>query len=141
MDKKQKLRILHAFLAKNDLMEEKKSIILEHTKQRTDSAGQMNELELSSLIDFFSRSKPSNKESANNMRRKIIAICASTMKMVKEGKPDMTRIYDFVEENGYLSKEFNQYSYDELPKLVSQFEKIGDYYASQTSKNLKKSDS
>lgn len=140
MDRKQKLRILHAILAKNGIMDEKKSIILEHTK-RTDSAAKMTDTELSSLIEFFSISKPSIKESANNMRRKIIAICASTMQMVTEGKPDMNKIYDFVEENGYLSKEFNKYSYDELPKLVSQFEKIGDYYSSQNSKSLKKSNS
>ncbi len=141
MDRKLKLRILHAILAKKGLMDEKKSIILQHTKERTDSAAKMTESELTSLIDFFSISKPSTKESANNMRRKIIAICASTMQMVTEGKPDMRKIYDFVQENGYLSKELNQYSYDELPKLVSQFEKIGDYYASQNSKSLKKSNS
>ena len=139
MDRKQKIRVLHALLAKNDLIEDKKSIISQHTNERVDSASKMTDSELSSLIEFFSISKPSQKESANNMRRKIIAICCKTMQMVKDGKPDMTKISDFVVENGYLKKELNEYTYDELITLVSQFDKISNYYSSKNSQSLKKS--
>lgn len=61
--------------------------------------------------------------SANTMRRKIIAILAARG-AVKDGRPDMAHIYAWVEKYGYLHKPLNHYTQAELPRLVTQAERI-----------------
>jgi hypothetical protein len=61
--------------------------------------------------------------SANTMRRKVIAILAARG-ATKNGKPDMPHIYQWVLKYGYLHKPFNHYTQAELPRLVTQAERI-----------------
>lgn len=66
----------------------------------------------------------SEKQVANNQRRKIIALLVKLGYTTPEGKADMPRIYAWVDKYGYLSKPMNQYTIIELPKLVYQAEQF-----------------
>lgn len=57
---------------------------------------------------------------AEKMRKKIISM-AHEMGWKLAGKADMKRIDDWCTKFGYLHKHLNSYTYQELPKLVSQF--------------------
>lgn len=61
--------------------------------------------------------------SANTMRRKVIAILAARG-AIKNGKPDMEHVYAWVNKYGYLHKPLNHYTQAELPRLVTQAERI-----------------
>lgn len=60
-------------------------------------------------------------EAKQVQRRKIIALFRK-MGYEKDFKADMPRIYSWVIKYGYLHKSMNQYTADELPKLVTQAE-------------------
>lgn len=64
----------------------------------------------------------SDKQVANNQRRKIIALLTKLGYVTASNKADMPRIYAWVEKYGYLNKPMNQYNSAELPKLVYQAE-------------------
>ncbi|MBK7285951.1 MAG: hypothetical protein IPI95_01935 [Flavobacteriales bacterium] len=61
--------------------------------------------------------------SLQRQRRKVIAILAGRG-ATKDGKPDMPHIYAWVRKYGYLHKELNAYTREELPRLVTQAEAI-----------------
>lgn len=42
----------------------------------------------------------------------------------KQAKKDYSRFHDFIEKKGYLKKNLNRYTFEELQKLVSQVENI-----------------
>lgn len=64
------------------------------------------------------------------MRRKIISICHEMDWRREGGKIDMYRINEFCMKRGFAKKRLNDYSSQELPKLVTQFEMLlKDYYA------------
>lgn len=71
--------------------------------------------------------------SANTMRRKVIAILAARG-ATKNGKPDMEHVYAWVQKYGYLHKPLNHYTQAELPRLVTQAERItaSDFKALQS---------
>ena len=61
------------------------------------------------------------------MRKKLIHL-AKEMGYTKDGKADMDKINAWCLHYGYGKKELNKYAYNELPKLLSQFEKVYEYY-------------
>lgn len=61
--------------------------------------------------------------SADRQRRKVIAICASHG-MTAGGRPDMARINAWCTKYGFGHKPLNNYSNAELPRLVTQAERI-----------------
>lgn len=72
-------------------------------------------------------SRPPVNEVLQNQRRKIISLFRK-MGYEKDHKADMQRIYGWVLEYGYLHKSLNQYNEKELPKLVTQAEKVYTTY-------------
>lgn len=70
------------------------------------------------------------KESTQAMRKKIFSMCykagfISYSSDEEEKKMNQAKVYGLVRRQGYLKpKEFMEYSYEELPRLVSQFESM-----------------
>jgi hypothetical protein len=75
--------------------------------------------------------------SSDRMRKKVISKAASYMGLKEL---DMTAVYKFVLEIGYLKKDLNRYSFEELPKLVTQMEAIWEKRVETNRKNIKKVD-
>lgn len=61
---------------------------------------------------------------AQRMRRKIIGILAGRGCVTSAGRPDMVRIQAWVTKYGYLHKPLNHYTNAELPRLVTQAERV-----------------
>lgn len=89
------------------------------TSLRELSANELRSLErtLQHLID------PA-QESAQRMRRKVIAILASRGVIDAHGKPDMAHINAWVMKYGHAKKPLMQYTNAELTQLVTQAEHI-----------------
>jgi hypothetical protein len=75
------------------------------------------------LNSTFSKHHDELELKCNNMRRKIISLFIK-IGWVENGQADMERIYAWVIKSGLLKKPLKEYSYQELPALVSQVECI-----------------
>ena len=107
-------------------------LIHNFTRGRTQSIKGLSEAELNELNDHLKRYLISVKQveydmSADNMRKKIISQFRTCGYEVN-GRADMPRIYGAVAKYGYLHKPLNNYTANELPKLVSQFEAMSDKF-------------
>lgn len=111
-------------------------LIQQFTLGQKTGLSDLNNFEYSEFIKWlnqrFALQKPEKPEAQKNdvlqnQRRKIIALFRK-MGYQKDGKADMQRIYQWVKEYGYLHKSLNQYNEQELPKLVTQAEKVYTTY-------------
>ncbi len=109
-------------------MDEKRGYVKSVTDGRVESSSAMTYMEGMKLIRHLEdKQQPSNIDPADNMRKKIISMLREIgYETHVEGKrkADMKAIYSLVNKVGYLKKGFNQYTAQELPKLVSQIEEI-----------------
>lgn len=130
--------LINTLLSKTSMKDEKNEIVLHYTDQRTNHIGKMYLHEAKELIEFLLKKQPANTfekdEVSNTMRKKIIS-CLCQYGFVTQEKPDMKKIYSWVKTHGYLKKELNKYTREELPKLVTQAEvmitkKVNDKRAS-----------
>lgn len=130
---KPQIKAINAFLAKNNLMEDKASIIAAATDQRTTHS---TELTFEEAKQILAQLHKLPTHDCGPMTRKLFAMAhnmqwidtTSTVQAdgsIKE-KKDYSRVLAWVLKYGYLAKPLNQYSYEELPKLLSQFE-FGPY--------------
>ena len=95
------------------------------TEGRCTTSKQMLYKEAQELLNYFNEINPSEKNKADKMRKKIISHCHS-MNWYIEGtrKLDYNRLNDWCKKFGYLHKDLNDYTYKELPALVTQFETV-----------------
>ncbi|MBN9293766.1 MAG: hypothetical protein J0G96_07295 [Flavobacteriia bacterium] len=108
-------------------------VIQQFTDGRKSGLRELSSAEYSALIIWLNKSftsagaRASGKQHAvdqlTKQRRKIIALLCK-IGYVKNDKADMPRIYSWVLSHGYLHKPFNQYSLNEIPRLVTQAEKF-----------------
>ena len=130
-------KIVHSLLDKLGLMPQKAAIVSSFTNGRTDSSRQMSHIEALDFIKWLQEQDKGNKkteaEQANQMRRKILAKAHRLNWELPNGKVDMQRINGWCLEKSYLKKSFNSYTYKELPELVSQFNKVYEYYINKVS--------
>jgi len=117
---------LHGLLGKLGLMDEKASLVLEYTMDRTSKSSEMNQHECQHLIQFLESNAPKSATyvKLDKMRKKIIAICYDLKWTKDSGGIDMIRINNFCITRGHKKVELNQYKLDELPKLIHQFERV-----------------
>lgn len=116
---------LHTLLAETGLTSEKANLVKTYTKGRTASSAAMTFTECDNLLAHLAASKrvpvPDQDGRANQMRRAVLA-AAHQMRWQIDGttRVDMARVNKWCREMSYLQKELNAYTYEELPKLVSQ---------------------
>jgi hypothetical protein len=140
-------------LRQNELYENRKDIIKEFIGVDSGLTG-LKDSELRELLRHLRTLQPqsiapksvqesspinSDEHAADVMRKKIISMLRElgyevydTFKGRKVA--DMEKIYAFVLDKGYKKKGLNQYTYDELPKLVTQ---ISNIYLSTIKKKRK----
>lgn len=98
-------------------------LVHDWTKGRTSSLRDLSPLELRRIERRIEELMDPVGASMQRQRRKIIAILAERG-ATKDGKPDMEHIQAWVLKYGYLHKELNAYTPNELPRLVTQAEAI-----------------
>ena len=127
-------KLLHGLLNQKGLLENKANIISGITKGRTESSKGMDFEEARLMITWLQTmpniapvdpNKKAQDDKSNKMRRRIISMAHEMgwHNLVSgEWKIDMRGLNNWCLQHSYLKKELNGYSYQELPKLVSQFE-------------------
>ncbi|MGV3588116.1 MAG: phage protein GemA/Gp16 family protein [Adhaeribacter sp.] len=140
---------LHLLLGKAGLMDEKPELVSFYTNGRTTSSRELTYQEADKLIKYLESITQSKQkataESADKMRKNIIAICyelgwIEPSDNPEERKINMAAIDSFIKQRGYLKKPLNDFTPKELPKLVSQFKQILEHSkqtaGSKATKNL-----
>lgn len=119
------LRLAHFLINQLGLNEQKGNIVAGFSKGRTTHFKELDKTEALECIKWLSdkQSQPGNK-----MRNKIFFYCHQMgwTKINASGKvvADGARFDLWALKYSYLRKKLNQYTYEELPKLVSQFEGV-----------------
>lgn len=109
----------------------KEDLVFQYTQGRSRSTRELTASECASMTAHLRRleSDMMRNSPANRMRRKILSICHE-INWRKDGKIDWKHLNEWLTKYGYLHKRLNQYTEQELPKLVTQFERLlADYYA------------
>lgn len=106
---------------------ERSELIQDFTNDKKSSLTELSPWEYNELIKWLNRTYPDGEDlvkiKTNQMRRKIIGLFRK-MEWQDNGKADMERIYAWTLKYGYLKLPLNEYTYEELPKLVTQVETI-----------------
>ncbi|MBN8668752.1 MAG: hypothetical protein J0M30_14740 [Chitinophagales bacterium] len=141
VDTKQ-IKAFNSILSKLGLANEKRDIIEQISGGRTRSTKELTWSELQSWLNSAGPAtrglqaaglpKPDN----SRLMSKLFAMAHEMQwitysRVVDTGgkirnKKDYSHVHAWVEKYGYLKKPLNEYSYNELPKLVTQFE-LGPY--------------
>lgn len=142
-DKQQNSR-LHKLIGNLHIDKEtKEELVFQFTKRRTPHSSEMTMEECQALINHLqvldkqrvsiTGTPPPRfaNTTANKMRRKILSMCHE-MNWKENGMLDWKKINAWLLKYGYLHKSMNDYNEQELPKLVTQFEKLlTTYYATK----------
>jgi hypothetical protein len=129
------IKCCKALINKLHLQAQKDNLVLGFSNQRTSHVTELTSSECNAFIAWL-KSQDTDEQKAEKMRRKIIAIARSMGWQKNEVQPngsivqkaDMQRIDEFCKSKGYLHKKLNQYLYNQLPTLVSQFEAVQKSY-------------
>lgn len=124
---------LHYFLNHTKMIAHKADLVLAFTEGRSESSREMTAIEATLLINYL-KSLDNTTEASNTMRRKILSMCHRIHWITGESSVDMHRLNKWCVASSYLKKELNQYTYQELPKLVSQFRIVYLHYIKSTTK-------
>lgn len=124
--------VLHKLLGELGIEPELKSeLVFQYTNGRTERSSQMNVEECQALINHLNHIKKEVRpDKEDKMRKKILSICHEMNWKTPQGKIDWDRLNNWMLKYGYLKKRLNEYSFTELPTLVTQFESLlRTYYA------------
>jgi hypothetical protein len=119
------LKAIHALFNKSGVKEkeDKAQVISFYTGGRTSSSREMSVKEAEALISHLKNTDPSH-QGADRMRKKIISMAHEMgWKKPNGTKIDMEHVNQWCIKHGYLHKPLDEYTYEQLPTLVSQFEK------------------
>lgn len=133
---KEQVMAINATLNKLGLMDDKKEIIKEASGGRTESSKELTLDEAKALLKSLLQGKAQPAPTARHkMISKIFALAhemgwVEKQAWVVDGKlteaNDYTKVYQWIKKYGYLKKDLKEYKYNEIPKLLSQFE-FGPY--------------
>lgn len=117
---------LHGLLSVLHIDTEQKAwLVEEFTEGRSSSTKDMSTTECQALIDHLAKvAVDTNADRANVMRRKAFAIAHELGWETSDGKVDRNRFDHWMLKYSYLHKGINQYTHNELPKLLTQLENI-----------------
>ncbi len=114
----------------------RKDLLGQYTEGMIISLRKLNTAQYNSFCDWLEKAYDINTDSSpeNKMRRKIIMLFRK-MNYTKGDKVDMDAVHGWVLKYGYKKKPLNDYTMKELPKLVTQAERV--YFSFMNSLNDK----
>jgi TolA-binding protein len=130
-------KLLHALLAQTNLVGQKANLVCSMTSGRTEKSSEMNSMEANELIAYLRTQTAALRTDglearADRMRKKILSLAWqmnwTNLNTKREVKVDVNRVNAWCSKYGYLKKPLNDYLYDELPKLLTQFESVYNSY-------------
>ncbi|MBS4057780.1 MAG: hypothetical protein KGZ82_10730 [Bacteroidales bacterium] len=128
---KHMIRCFHAALAKRGIMDMKPLLVSQASDGRTEHCGELTLDEMQRLLRLASPGSQVqvsvDVEAGNRMRRRILSLCytigwTSYSATQRRAVVDMARLDEWMVSYSYGHKPMQDYTIDELPRLVSQFE-------------------
>lgn len=132
---KGQVALMHMLIDWYGLRAEKADIIRGSTNGRTESCALVYFEEAKVIIAYLKTREP-NHQACENMRRKIMGMAYERARLPYNARPEQKRevrkhVEAWCKKYGYLHKSLDAYSYEELPKLVTQAEyALQDYLIS-----------
>ena len=124
-NKEQKV-IIGVLVTKLGLQKRKKEMTLGFSGGRTDTTTDLTPDEARAYIKYLKSQDP-DEIAADKMRKKIISMAHELgYRIPGTTKVDMIKLDEWCIKYGHKHKKLNQYLVDELPLLVTQFEKRYD---------------
>lgn len=123
----------NSLLAKLNRQDHKRDMIASFTGGRTSHTHDMTSTELREMLTYLQcevdKQFYGHQKSVDKQRRKIFHYC-HLMLWYKDGTTqlDYTAIDEFCRARGHKHKPLNDYTLDELPTLVSQFQQVYLHY-------------
>ncbi len=115
----------HALIGKLSIDKERKEdLVFEYSEGRCTSSADLLYTEMAQLIIFLRKQTTGTFLPGNNQRKKILSLFHELGYELPGGKIDWKRVNGWLMKYGYLHKGLNDYTLKELPKLVSQVERI-----------------
>ena len=131
---KTQIAAVHVLLDKHGLTDDKANIIKQISNGRTSSTRELKFEEAMRWINAMNNKQPNDSDKKQRMFKHIIAMAhemgwiKKEKRVMREGDIKVVNIYDdlhaWVEKYGYLHKPMHKYTYEELPKLVTQFKAV-----------------
>ncbi|RXK57551.1 hypothetical protein ESA94_20345 [Lacibacter luteus] len=128
------LAAFYALLTEHGLRDDKEDIVRNITNNRTCSASQLTFKEAQDWIKAMNEQKKPKEDPRQRMVKHIIAMATEigfvkwVQKVGADGKLKMVRDYTdlhaWILKYGYLHKKLNDYTYEELPTLVTAFKNV-----------------
>lgn len=120
---KEQIKKISVLLNQRGLTHLKDDLIMSFTDGRTNSRSLMYKNEAAELIQYLeSNGDKAKAEKANTMRRKILAMAHNLQWENADGSINMHRVNQWCLNYSVGKKVLDAFSYEELPKLVSQFQ-------------------
>ena len=131
----EQIKCIHAIIGKLQIaQDEKQAMVSSFSEGRCTSSTQLTMDEARAMIQYLKgcQATPEANNKAGRMIGKIFYYAHemgwtkknSSGKLVADGK----RVDEWMKKYSYLKKAINRYSYEELPKLVSQFEQVYKHF-------------
>jgi hypothetical protein len=125
------LKCINTIISKQKISKDHKQMIIAgFSVGRTESSKELYYEEAVAVIKHLKDTDP-NAAAAAKMRRKILYFAHEMgWQKQKNGKmvADIQRIDGWCLQFGYVKRKLDNYSYEELPKLVSQFQSMYTHY-------------
>lgn len=116
------IKIINTIISKRGLSEYKAAIINSASNERVTSTKDLYYVEADALIKQLNADKTADFEKGHKMRGKILSLAHELhWRIPGTKKVDFKRINDWCIKFGYMHKKLDDYTYEELPKLVTQF--------------------
>lgn len=111
-------------LLKSTGLDAQKAILVSSfTKFRTESTKEMTFAEADDMIRYL-QGEANKDDGSNQMRRKILSVCHNLNWKKADGKVDLDVLDQWCLNHSYLKKRLMEYTYKELPKLVTQVQSM-----------------
>lgn len=126
----QQNRMLHMLIGQLNIdRETKQELVYQYTNGRETSTAEMSVMECQGMINHLSSLTKGTVNKNDKMRKKILSICREMQWTIK-GDIDWKHLNEYLLKFGYKHKLLNDYSSQELPMLVTQFDNLlKSYYA------------
>lgn len=132
------IAFIKRLMARHNLLEQSAEFALQYSHNRTSHISELNVSEANLIIQFLNGG---TEDRCNVMRQKIISMARemgwtkAVPNPFKKGemdlKADMEHIHSWCMHYGYLHKPLNNYTFEELPKLVSQFGRLHEQFLNE----------
>jgi len=120
----EQLKAIYTLLKKNHIGDEKESIVSAFTANRTKHVSEMYGKEAAALIGHL-KSLDVTDVRSEKMRNKILSMAHEMNWRIKgTEKVNMEHVNNWCKTYGYGKKSLDEYQYNELPRLVTQFEEV-----------------